>query len=118
MSHSSSVSSGSRMRCHCGITAWIFTAYSPVNAGRRFYKGCRPEKKNDCIHREKKALETRMNDLERYLAYDIEKKCEREDEISVFKVEEVVSDNEEIVVDNEEAAGDKPLRTFNIYVTC
>ncbi|KAK4370020.1 hypothetical protein RND71_009495 [Anisodus tanguticus] len=103
MSHSSSVSSGSRMKCHYGISAWIFMAYTPVNDGRSFYEAVdliHILKKNDCLRREKKSLKMRMNDLERYLAFDIEEKCERQDEISVSKGEDVVVDNEEAAVEN------------------
>ncbi|MCE3052051.1 hypothetical protein HAX54_051474, partial [Datura stramonium] len=40
----------------------------------------------------KKALEMRLTDLEKYLALDIQEKCEDQDEISVFKSEDVVVD--------------------------
>ncbi|KAK6781473.1 hypothetical protein RDI58_019269 [Solanum bulbocastanum] len=49
-------------------------------------------KENDNLHREKKGLETRMTDLEKYLASETEETCERLDEITVPKSEEVVVD--------------------------
>nr|XP_018625911.1 uncharacterized protein At1g43920, Chloroplastic-like [Nicotiana tomentosiformis] len=35
---------GSKMRCLCGMTAHYFTAYTPSNVGRRFYKCPKPDK--------------------------------------------------------------------------
>nr|XP_018633094.2 uncharacterized protein LOC104115879 [Nicotiana tomentosiformis] len=35
---------GSKRRCLCGMTAHYFTAYTPCNAGRRFYKCPKPDK--------------------------------------------------------------------------
>ncbi|KAH0638910.1 hypothetical protein KY285_035496 [Solanum tuberosum] len=113
------------MNCQCGIATRIFTAFTLTNAGRCFYKCSKPngyncdywkwvddplhsrvtnlihnfKKENNNLHREKKALETRFTDLEKYLASDIEENNEHQDEISVSKSEEVVVDNEEVVVD-------------------
>ncbi|KAH0668707.1 hypothetical protein KY289_023200 [Solanum tuberosum] len=125
MSQDSSVSNLSTMKCQCGIATRIFTAFTPTNAGRRFYKCSKPngykcdywkwvddplhprvanlihnlKKENDNLHSEKKDLETRMADLEKYLASEIEEKCECLDKITVPKSEEVVVDNEDVVVD-------------------
>ncbi|KAK4709660.1 hypothetical protein R3W88_004173 [Solanum pinnatisectum] len=85
MSQDSSVSSRSTMKCQCGIVTRIFTAFTPANVGRRFYECSKPN--------------TRMVDLEKYVASNIKENCERLDEIIVSKNEEVVVDNEEVVVD-------------------
>ncbi|KAK4729032.1 hypothetical protein R3W88_022020 [Solanum pinnatisectum] len=110
MSQDSSVSSLSTVKCQCGIATRIFTAFTPTNAGRHFYKFDDPlhprvanlihnlKKENDNLHREKKGLKTRMADLEKYLVSEIEETCERLDEITVPKSEEVVVDNEDAVV--------------------
>ncbi|KAK4708249.1 hypothetical protein R3W88_029174 [Solanum pinnatisectum] len=100
-----------------------FTAFTPTNVGRRFYKFSKSNgykcdywkwvddtlhprvgnlihninKENDNFHREKKALESRMTDLEKCLTSDIEENCERLDKIT--KSEEAVVDNEEVGVD-------------------
>ncbi|KAH0711773.1 hypothetical protein KY289_007732 [Solanum tuberosum] len=128
MSQDSSVSSWSTMNCQCGIATRIFTAFTPTNAGRRFYNFSKSNfiivrgykcdywkwvddtlhprvanlihkinKENDNLHHEKKALETRMTDLEKCLTSDIEENCERLDEIT--KSEEDVVDNEEVDID-------------------
>nr|XP_009617785.2 uncharacterized protein LOC104110067 [Nicotiana tomentosiformis] len=46
MSHCSSSSYGSKKRCLCGLIAHYFTAYTSENAGRRFFKCPKPEKKS------------------------------------------------------------------------
>ncbi|WMV39137.1 hypothetical protein MTR67_032522 [Solanum verrucosum] len=99
MSQDSSVSSLSMVKCQSIIATMIFTAFTPTNIGRRFYKFSKPNKENNNLYREKKDLETRMTHLEKYLAFEIEENCERLDEITVPKSEEVVVDNEDVVVD-------------------
>ncbi|KAH0679792.1 hypothetical protein KY284_020877 [Solanum tuberosum] len=99
MSQDSSVSSLSTVKCQCGIATRIFMVVTPTNAGRRFYRCSKPNKENDNLHREKKGLETRIVDLEKYLASEIEENYERLDEIIILKSEEVVVDNEDVVVD-------------------
>ncbi|WMV30595.1 hypothetical protein MTR67_023980 [Solanum verrucosum] len=98
MSQDLSVSGLSTVKCQCGIATRIFTAFTSTNVGRRFYKCSKPNENNN-LHREKEDLETRMADLEKYLASEIEENCERLDEITVPKSEEVVVDNEDVVVD-------------------
>ncbi|XP_004231289.2 uncharacterized protein [Solanum lycopersicum] len=126
MSRDSTVSSLSMVKCQCGIVAKIFTAFTPTNAGRRFYKCANPngykcaywkwvddplhprvanlihnlKKENDYLHRENKSLETKMADLEKYLASEIEEKCERLNE-------EVVIDNEDVVIDKSKTKVDQ-----------
>ncbi|KAG5611888.1 hypothetical protein H5410_023169 [Solanum commersonii] len=118
MSQDLSVSSLSMVKCQCGIVTRIFTAFTPTNAGRHFYKCSKPngykcdywkwvdeplhprvanlihnlKKENDYLHREKKGLEMRIADLEKYLASEIEENCQRLDEIIILKSEEVVVD--------------------------
>uniref|UniRef100_M1DBI8 Uncharacterized protein n=1 Tax=Solanum tuberosum TaxID=4113 RepID=M1DBI8_SOLTU len=103
MSQDSSVSSLSTVKCQCGIATRIFMAFTPTNAGRRFYRVANLihnlKKENDNLHCEKKGLETRIADLEKYLASEIEENCERLDEIIILKSEKVVVDNEDVVVD-------------------
>ncbi|KAH0728118.1 hypothetical protein KY284_003983 [Solanum tuberosum] len=119
-----SASSRSTMNCQCGIATRIFTGFTPTNVVRRFYKCSKPngykcdywkwvddplhprvanfihdlKKENDNLHREKKALETRMVIL-KVFGIDIGENCECLDEINVSKSEQVVVDNEEVVVD-------------------
>ena len=57
------------------------------------------KKEKDNFHRENKCLETKMADLEKYLTSKIEEKCERLNEITAPKREEVVIDNEDVVID-------------------
>uniref|UniRef100_A0A3Q7H758 GRF-type domain-containing protein n=1 Tax=Solanum lycopersicum TaxID=4081 RepID=A0A3Q7H758_SOLLC len=106
------------VKCQCGIVTRIFTTFTPINSGRRFYKCANPngykfaywkwvddllhprvanlihnlKKENDNLHRANKILETKMADLEKYLTSEIEQKCERLNE-------EVVIDNEDVVID-------------------
>ena len=58
------------------------------------------KKENDYLHRENKSLDTKMADLEKYLASEIEEKCERLNEITAPNREEAVIDNEDVVIDN------------------
>ncbi|KAK4709046.1 hypothetical protein R3W88_029971 [Solanum pinnatisectum] len=110
MSQDSSVSSLSAMKWQCGIAMRIFTAFTPTNAGRHFYKCSKPNgykcdywkwvddplhpRVSNLIHNLKKE-----NDNFIYLASEIEENCERLDEIIAPKSEEVVVDNEDAVVD-------------------
>ncbi|KAH0714561.1 hypothetical protein KY284_007466 [Solanum tuberosum] len=105
MSPDSSVSSWSTMNCQCGIARRIFTGYK-CDYWKWVDDTLHPRvanlihninKENDNLHSEKKALETRMTDLEKCLTSDIEENCERLDEIT--KSEEAVVDNEEVDID-------------------